>query len=109
MNFTPELIVAAAGLILAIIFDFVPGAKAWFDTKSVEMKRLINAGILLVVVLGVFGFNCLGWAGGLGIPAIGCDEPGALFAVQLFVTAVFFNYGTHAIARGVTESVSTRA
>lgn len=107
-NLTPDLIVILAGLILALIFDFVPKAKAWFDTKSVEGKRLVNAAILLVVVVIVFGFNCLGWAGLVGIPSVACTQEGALFMVQLFLLAIGVNYGTHAVSRGVTNKVSTR-
>ena len=109
MNLTPDLIVMLAGVLLALIFDFIPKAKAWFDMKSVEGKRLINAGILLVVVGAIFGFNCLGWGAGLGIPAVVCTQEGALFMVQLFVLGIGMNYGTHAVARGVTDKVSTRA
>ena len=109
MNLTPDLIVMVAGLLLAMVFDFVPKAKAWFDTKSVEMKRLINAGIMLLVVVVVFGFNCLGWGEGLGIPAVACTQEGALFMIQLFVLGIGMNYGTHAVSRAVTDKVSTRA
>ena len=108
MNLTPDLIVMVAGLLLAIVFDFVPKAKGWFDTKSVEMKRLINAGIMLLVVVVVFGFNCLGWGEGLGIPAVACTQAGALFMIQLFVLGIGMNYGAHAVARGITDTVSTR-
>lgn len=108
-NLTPDLIAMVAGLLLALIFDFVPKAKAWFDTKSVEGKRLINAGILFAVVVFIFGFNCLGWASGFHIPAVACTQEGALLMVQLFVLALGVNYSTHAISRGVTKKVSTRA
>ena len=109
MNITPELIVTGAGILLAVIFDFVPKAKAWFETKSVEEKRLANAALLLAVAVGIFGFNCLGWASGLGIPAVACDQPGALSMVQLFILGLGMNYGTHAVSRFVTKSVSARA
>jgi len=106
---TPDLIVLVAGLLLAAVFDFVPRAKKGFDKLSVEGKRLVNAGGVLVVVVAVFGFNCLGWAGGLGIPPVVCDQPGALYMVRLFILGIGMNYATHAVNRSVTKKVSTRA
>ena len=56
----PQFIVYLASIVLALFFDLVPQAKAWFDTKTPAAKRWAMVGSIGVIVGGAFGLSCLG-------------------------------------------------
>ena len=62
---TPELLVALTGAVLSLLFAYFPWVKDWFDNVPSIWKPLLNAGILLVVALGLVGASCLGFVDSL--------------------------------------------
>ena len=83
------LIVLSAGL--ALLFDWVPGVATWFNALAEGTKRLVNAGILLLVSAILFGGQC----GGLFSTNYTCDAKGALDMLIIWFTAVTINQGVH--------------
>ncbi len=60
---TPESLRAIAGMILSLIFSYVPKVNEWFAAKDPTIKRLLMAGLLLLVA----GLLLLVAAGALGL------------------------------------------
>lgn len=45
---------------LSLGFAYIPKLNAWYDSKDSQTKQLLMAGILLAIVLVMFGLSALG-------------------------------------------------
>ncbi len=93
---TPEILAATAGILLSLLFNYVPGFKTWYAAKDSQVKSLIMLGLLLVITAGALGLSCYGPG-----EYFECSENGVWAAVTLFVTALVANQGTYTITRYV--------
>ena len=55
---TAEQLSAAAGLVLSLVFSYVPGVNTWFANQNVTNKRLFMAFLLLGVAALSLGYTC---------------------------------------------------
>ena len=85
---------ALAGIVLSLIFSYVPGLNAKFASWSSEAKRLVMLGVLLVTALAVYGVGCLGWVN----TGIACTTAGALDLLKIFVAAIVANQAVYSIS-----------
>lgn len=93
---TPEQLGAFAGILLSLIFAYVPGAKTWYNAKTGEQRALIMLGLLLLVTLGIFGLSCVAPT---YLPfAVACTQAGAWELLFVFVAALVANQGTFLVA-----------
>ena len=53
----PEL-TAVAGIVLQVLFEYVPGAATWYQDKAPVFKRLFMAVILLLIGAGSVLLSC---------------------------------------------------
>lgn len=90
---SPETLAMIAGVILSLIFSYVPGARAWFDQYASESKRLIMLILLAITSVGAFGLACAGVISG-----IACTMPGVVDVVWAFVQAVIANQAAYSIS-----------
>lgn len=87
-----------AGALLSLAFSYIPKLKDWFEEKDATTKRLIMAGALLAVSLGVFGMACADLLGGLPIQVTAvCDRNGAVAIAVNFLIALVANQATFMI------------
>ena len=89
-DFTPEMLITLAGAVLSLIFAYFPIVEGWFNKIPSEWKPLVNAGILLLVALGVVGAGCLGI-----VDYFACSTAGLLQAVWLWLFALVGNNLTY--------------
>jgi hypothetical protein len=92
---TPEMLIGFASVILALLFDWLPGLQSWYDKFGNGQKRGLMAGLLVIVTGGAFGLSCAGWL------ATGwlCNGTGIQNAVFLLVLAIAINQGIHNLAK----------
>lgn len=90
---TSEQLGALAGLILSLVFSYVPGLSDKFAVLDSTQKRLIMAALLLAVALGAFGLSCASV-----IDAIACTQAGALNLVMTFIAALVANQAAFSIS-----------
>ena len=90
---TPESLAMLAGVVLSLLFSYVPGLSDWYGALSATIKRLIMAGLLLVVAGGAFGLACAGI-----ITGIDCSQTGLIDVVWAFILAVIANQSTYALS-----------
>lgn len=50
---SPEAIAAAAGAVLSLLFNYIPGLNSRFDRLSADQQRLSMAGLLAVTAIGM--------------------------------------------------------
>lgn len=87
---SPELIVAVAGIILSLAFEYVPGVHTWYNAQEDNKQKLIMLFALAVTVAGAYGLSCANW-----LAVYACTGAGAQDAVFGFVLAAIANQTTH--------------
>ena len=85
-----ESLALVAGVLLSLLFSYVPGLKDWFDKLSGNHKRLVMLGALLVSALGVFGLSCTG-----RYNFVACETDGAWALIEVFVLAAVANQAAY--------------
>jgi hypothetical protein len=88
-----EQLAAIAGLILSLLFSYVPGLSDWYGALEPTWKRLVMVGLLLAVAGGVYGLSC-----GDIITAVVCDKSGALGLIQAFFASLIANQAAYQIS-----------
>ncbi len=89
---TTEELVAIVGAILAILFAYVPGFANWFNPLGAEVKRLIMAGLLIVVAGAIFGLSCANI-----FTRVTCDFHGAWGLIVAVLAGIIANQSLFAI------------
>lgn len=101
-NLTPEQLGILAGAVLSLLFSYVPGLKLWYAMLGVNpdgsddegvRKRLVMAGISLLVALAVFGLAC----GQVITSGVTCDRAGVVQLTFVYVSVLIGNQSIYAI------------
>jgi len=107
MNGQNELILAIAGVILSLVFSYVPGAADWYGRLEGTQKRLVMLILLAVAAGGMFGLACAGLGGDVGL-TVTCDRAGAMQMVMAFILAMTTNQATYLISPKGRKSFTTK-
>lgn len=86
---TSDFLAAAAGIVLSLIFSYVPGVAPWFAEKDATTKRLITLGLILGISILAFLVTCFN----IIIPGITltCSAQGAVDLGQVILAAAIAN------------------
>jgi hypothetical protein len=96
---TAEELGAVAGVVLSLMFSYVPGVREKWDALEGTVKRLVMAGLLALTALVIYGLACSGIAELAGlVGGITCDASGVVALVRVFVTALVVNQATYQIS-----------
>jgi hypothetical protein len=90
---TAEELSAIAGVVLSLVFSYVPGVAGWYEKLQADWKRVLMAVLLLAVAGAISGLSC----GGV-IDAVECSQAGALGLVKILIAALVANQGTYLIS-----------
>jgi hypothetical protein len=93
---TPELLIAIAGVIVALVFEYFPVLARKYNGLQDDIQRLIMLGVLVVVSGGVYGLACSGYGAYFGLSLV-CGEAGILELVRAFIIALITNQSVHRI------------
>jgi hypothetical protein len=96
---TSDTLVLLSGAVISLLFSYVPGLNSWFDALKSEYKRLIMAGLMLLVGAGAFGLACAGLAADFGVN-VACDQAGGFGLMRAWVLAIIANQGAYKISKG---------
>jgi len=88
---TSEFLASTAGIVLSLLFSYIPKFEGWFDALDGNSKRLIMLASLFVTAAGVFGLAC---TGKFSID-VACDLDGALGMLELFILASIANQAAY--------------
>lgn len=84
---------AVAGILLSLVFSYIPGVHAWYVALESRSQSLVMLAALAVVTAGVYGLSCAGWSS-----AVTCDSGGVKALVSTFVAALVANQATYVIS-----------
>ena len=90
------LLSSIGGVVISLLFAYVPGLRSWFGRQGGTRKRSVMAGILLVVALGAFGLAC--WQPETVIKGLACSEAGLLELAGAWIAALVANQATYSLA-----------
>lgn len=102
---TSDQISLFAGVLLSLLFSYLPGLSGWFAAKDSTAKRLIMAGALLVVAVAVFGGACGKLLAALPLN-VTCDQAGAVAIATNFVLALVANQSAYLITPQPTPALN---
>jgi hypothetical protein len=88
-----QTLAAIAGVVLSLLFSYVPGMREWFDALEGTYKRLLMLALLAIVSVGIFVLGCAGVV--QGIP---CTQDGGWQLLQLFIAAAIANQTAYSFA-----------
>jgi len=105
MTISSEMLVAVAGVVLSLLFSYVPGLRTWYAALKSEIKQLIMLGLLAVVSGAIFALGCF------DILSIGitCDKYGAISMVWMFIAALVANQATYSITPETNDVTIAKA
>ena len=97
---TSDLLVSVAGVVLSLLFSYLPGLSAWYGELSGDRKRLIMLGMLALVAGGMYALDCGGLLVKIAPDVAGmCSTAdGWVQVVRAFVLAMIANQSAYAIS-----------
>jgi hypothetical protein len=95
---TSENLSAICGVLLSLVFSYVPGLNARWNELAAEIKRLAMLILLVLVTGSVFGLACSGWGAEFGV-TIDCSRAGLVSLINALIYAVMANQSTYMITR----------
>lgn len=90
---TAETIAAIAGVILSLAASYLPGVSDWFAALDTVRKRLVMAGLMLLVAVAVVALSCAGIT-----DYVTCDQAGVVGVVEAFLAALVANQAAYLIS-----------
>lgn len=100
-----QTLALVAGVIISLLFSYVPGLNVKFGALASETKRVILLGIMLLVGVAAFALSCTTFGGLFGIPIV-CTQGGLAELIQAFVLAAIANQTTYQLT---TETAAVTA
>jgi len=97
INMDAELLASIAGIILSLVFSYIPGVNDWFETLEAKYKQAIMGGLLIVVAGAIFGLSC-----GNVIDTVACTQEGAKEAFMVLIDALVANQAVYLLTRKAT-------
>jgi hypothetical protein len=94
---TSAFLASAAGVVVSLAFNYIPGLNTWFAKQTTEIKRLLMLAVLVLVALGAYGLSCAGWW-----PTVTCDEAG----IKTLLTALFLAAVANQTAYGLSPQTA---
>jgi len=91
------VIAAIAGMVLSLLFSYVPGLNTWFAALESTYKRIIMLVLLFLTSAALVGLACAGLLDFFGV-TVTCDQPGIMEVVKAFGIAVIANQAAYPIS-----------
>lgn len=87
-----EKLASIVGVLISLLFAYLPGLKTWFDKQTSEAKGGITAGITVLAAFAIYGLSCAGWFTELGVT---CSQGGLQQLISIVIGALVGLAGTY--------------
>lgn len=101
---TIELLSGIVGVVLSLVFSYVPNLKSLFDKLPSDQKRLVMLGSVCLVSLALFGLACSPLAADLGIP-LGCSKSDAISLLRITLAMLVLNQTAYSVSPRKSEPI----
>jgi len=100
-----EQLAAIAGVVLSLLFSYLPGLSDAFDKLQPNQKRLTIAVLLLAVAGVVLGLAC---SHIYDMNGVTCDKPGLMGLINAFIAALIANQSAYLITPTKAKAKQTQ-
>ena len=94
---TAEELALIAGVVLSLLFSYVPGLNAWFGGLDGVTKRLLMLAMIVISAAGAFGLACAGWGADFGL-SLTCDRVGLSGLIRAAILCAMANQATYVMS-----------
>lgn len=98
---TSQELMAIAGVIISIVFEYFPKLSEWYNLKPDNQQRMIMLGVVFVVAFAAYGLSCAGL-----VDAWTCDTGGFWAMLKILIAGVVANQATYTILPRKAEAES---
>lgn len=95
---TAETLAGLAGVILSLLFSYIPGLNTKYASLTSQAKSLIMLGILALITAAVYGMACWGVLTDLTGWTLTCDKAGMIALARIFAVAAAMNVTTYTLS-----------
>jgi len=88
-----ELLAGIAGIVLTLLFSYLPGLRNWYDPLPEAKKKLIMLAALFLSAAGVFALACVG-----RYDMVVCSVDGAWELGRYFILALVANQSAYSLS-----------
>jgi hypothetical protein len=86
---------AVAGVIVSLALEYFPRLSVWYNALADNIQKLIVLGSGLVVVLGAFGLDCLGFV--VDVESWVCTTQSLFSVLSAYLVFIASTQGTYLI------------
>ena len=102
---TDNIVGSLAGALLALLFGYAPGLRAWYEALEPTRKALVMLLLLLAAAVLLYLAGCYTpWPVG-----VTCDQAGFWLLAQLFINALVANQAAYWLAVRPTRTAAEQA
>ena len=101
MELSSEMLVSIAGVVLSLLFSYIPGLRTWYAGLVAEVKQLIMLGLIVLVSGAVFALGCYD----ILSTGIACDRYGVISLVWMIVLGLTSNQAAYMITPATNDVV----
>jgi len=94
---TPDILSAAGGILLSLVFSYAPGVRPWFAALEPQQKALVNLGSVVAVAVGAFALGCFGIIEGV----VQCKVAGARELASAVLSVAIANMTTYGLTKRI--------
>ena len=95
---TAEQLSLYAGVLVSLGFGYFPWLSKWYEALDAAYKKLVMAGSLLVIAVGILALACTGYGTLFGVPIV-CDQAGIAQLIKIFIAALIANQATYLVTK----------
>ena len=89
---TGDQLGTTAGVVLGLVFEYLPGLAKWYQEQEDNVQRLILLGAMALVTLTIFGMGCAGLS-----ETFACTKEGAFEALKVFVSGIISSQAAYLV------------
>ena len=101
---TAEFLASIAGIVISLLFSYIPGLSTWYATLTSQYRSLLMAGVLLLCAAAVFGLSCAKM-----LDYVTCDQAGVIALVKIFIAALIANQATFVLSPQTAKVKAAKA
>lgn len=94
VEITAAWLATAAGVLLSLGFSYIPNVNTWYAALDSTRKRLLMAGLLAILAIGVYVLGCFD----ILSVNVECTTSGMWSVVMIYIEAVIANQATFMIS-----------
>ena len=89
---TGEQLGSLAGIVLGLVFEYLPGLAKWYQAQEDNVQRLVLLGTMAVIAAVIFGTGCIGLN-----ETFACTKEGAYEAIKVFVSGIISSQAAYLV------------